>query len=274
MLLALPLAVALAQQPQNPSPMVEHTRAHTRLTEETPNGRREKLDVGTLFLPPGIGSKPTLLLFFHGDQWITEVASQRNRVAAISVVAGNGSGVYAKLFEDPQRFLRLVHEAETKAHVRFPKIILGGWSAGCGALREILKTPASYARVNSVICIDGMHSDYADGKPGPAESAIVPELLQVWLHLGHDAIAGRKRFVVTHSEIFPGTYASTTETADFILKQLKLQRRALLKWGPLGMQQLSQAQRGKFLLMGYAGDSAPDHVDQLHALPTWVKMLR
>src|ERR1051326_3364161 len=30
----------LAQQPQNPSPMVEHTRAHPRLKEEHPGGRR------------------------------------------------------------------------------------------------------------------------------------------------------------------------------------------------------------------------------------------
>jgi len=29
---------------QNPSPMVEHTRAHPRLAEQTPPGRREALD--------------------------------------------------------------------------------------------------------------------------------------------------------------------------------------------------------------------------------------
>jgi hypothetical protein len=26
--------------------------------------------------------------------------------------------------------------------------------------------------------------------------------------------------------------------------------------------------------MGYAGNSAPDHVDQLHSLPAWLKLLR
>jgi hypothetical protein len=87
-------------------------------------------------------------------------------------------------------------------------------------------------------------------------------------------MAGRKRFLLTHSEIFPGTYASTTETADFLLKQLGVKRRPILKWGPMGLQQLSEARRGKFLLMGYAGNSAPDHVDQLHSLPAWLKLLR
>jgi hypothetical protein len=80
--------------------------------------------------------------------------------------------------------------------------------------------------------------------------------------------------IVTHSEIFPGTYASTTETADYILAQLGLKRRAILKWGPMGVQQLSEARAGKFLLIGYAGNSAPDHVDQLHSLPVFLKWLR
>jgi hypothetical protein len=268
------IAVGFAQQPQNPSPMVEHTRQHQRLTEQTPAGKREKLDVGTLYLPAGLPSRAPLFLFFHGDPWIAEVAAERNRVAVISELAGNGSAVYTKLFEDPQRFLKLVKEAETKSHRRFAKVILGGWSAGCGALRQILKSPESYARVNAAICIDGVHTDYAEGKPGPVESALTEDNLQVWLHLGRDALAGRKRFMITHSEIFPGTYASTTETADYLLKQLRVPRRAVLKWGPMGMQQLSLASRGKFQLVGFAGDSAPDHVDQLHALPVWLKWLR
>jgi hypothetical protein len=274
MLVVLALAIGLAQQPQYPSPMVEHTREHTRLTEETPRGRREKLDIGTLYLPAGLSKRPELLLFFHGEPWVADVAAARNRVAVVSVLAGNGSGVYTKLFEDPHRFPQLLKEAEAKAHARFGRVILGGWSAGCGALRQILKSPESYARVNAVICIDGVHTDYADGKPGPLESALGEDNLQVWLHLGRDAMAGRKRFLLTHSEIFPGTYASTTETADFLLKQLGVKRRAILKWGPTGLQQLSEAKRGKFLLMGYAGNSAPDHVDQLHSLPAWLKLLR
>jgi hypothetical protein len=273
-LVFLAIAAGFAQQPQNPSPMVEHTRAHTRLTEQTLPGRREKLDVGTLYLPTGLPSHPELLLFFHGEPWIAEVAAARNRVAVISEVAGNGSAVYSRLFDDPQRFLRLVKEAETKSHRRFARVILGGWSAGCGALRQILKSPESYARVNSVICIDGVHTDYAGGTPGPAEPALTEDNMQVWLRLGRDAIAGRKRFMLTHSEIFPGTYASTTETADYLLKRLGVPSRAVLKWGPMGMQQISQASRSKFLMEGFAGDSAPDHEDQLHSLPVWLKWLR
>jgi hypothetical protein len=33
------------------------------------------------------------------------------------------------------------------------------------------------------------------------------------------------------------------------------------------MQQLSEAGAGQFHLLGYAGNSAPDHIDQFHAMP-------
>jgi hypothetical protein len=270
----LAFTMFLTQQKQNPSPPAPHTRAHTPLAEQTPPGQREKLDVGTLYIPAGLASRPPLLVFFHGDAWIPELAANNNRMAAISVLAGEGSGVYTKLFEDPQRFPRLLKEAEAKAHKPFGRVILGGWSAGCGALHQILRSPQSYARVNAVVCIDGVHADYVDGKPGALESSLTETNLQVWLHLGRDAMAGHKRFLLTHSEIVPGTYASTTETADYLLKHLRVSRRPVLKSGPMGMQQLSEASRGKFLLEGFAGDSAADHVDQLHSLPVWLKLLR
>jgi hypothetical protein len=259
-----------AQQPQNPSPMVEHTRAHPRLREESPPGRRETLEVGTLFLPAALKIKATipLVVHFHGGTWLPELAAARvGGVAVISMQLGSGSGVYAKPFLDPLLFLRLIAEAEAKAHVTFSPIALTSWSAGYGAVREILKVPASYARVASVLLIDGMHTGYLSGAPDP-------EGLDTFLQFARDAVAGSKRMIVTHSEIFPGTYASTTETADWLLARLAVARRVTLKWGPMGTQQLSEARRGRFLLLGYAGNSAPDHVDQLHSLPEFLKWLK
>jgi hypothetical protein len=271
--LLLVCAAAPAQQAQNPSPMVEHTRAHRRLKEETPPGQRDKLELGTLFVPAGLKARAgvPVLFFFHGGTWLPEVAAARNRVAVVSVQAGAGSGTYARLFEDPKRFLALVEDGEAKSGRRFGRIMLGGWSAGSGAIRQILQAPAAYERVSGVLLIDGMHTDYVDGKPGPLESQIGTANLEVWVKLGRDAMAGRKRVVVTHSEIFPGTFASTTETADYLAGQLGLAVRPVLKWGPMGMQQLSEARAGRFRLLGFAGNSAPDHVDQLHALPVWLK---
>ncbi len=73
--------------------------------------------------------------------------------------------------------------------------------------------------------------------------------------------------------LLPGSYASTTETADWLLDALALERTAVLSWGPRGMQQLSTVREGRFELHGYAGNSAPDHVDQLHALPELLTQL-
>jgi hypothetical protein len=43
-------------------------------------------------------------------------------------------------------------------------------------------------------------------------------------------------------------------------------RKPVLKWGPLGMQQTSEARSGRFALLGFAGNSAPDHIDHFHGM--------
>ncbi len=262
--------------PQNPSPMVEHTRVHPRLQKQAPEGRREKVALGTLFLPAKLKLKAAtpLLVFFHGGSWLPEVAAAQNRTAVISIQIGAGSSVYAKAFVDPKVFGNLLREAEAKAGVDFKPITLAGWSAGCGAIRQIMRTAVYYDLVETTIMIDGIHTSYLGGKPGPLESQIDPGNLQIFIKLARDAMAGKKRVLITHSEIFPGTFASTTETADYILKELGLHRRPIVKWGPMHTQELSEVRAGRFVLIGFAGNSAPDHVDQLHSLPEYLKWLK
>lgn len=266
----------VAQSPQNPSPMVEHTREHPRLAKTISSGQRQTLELGTLFIPKKVKEKHgvKLLLFFHGGDWLPEfaVAQQRN-MAVITVQAGAGSGSYTKLFADHTRFFKLIADAEAKSGVTFTEIDLGGWSAGCGALRQILSDPASYNRVQRVLCIDGVHTGYVNGKPGPLESLIEEDNLQVWLRFGHDAMAGKKRLMITHSEIFPGTFASTLETADYLLREWGLKAHPVVRWGPMKTQMLSEVKAGGLLVIGFAGNSAPDHVDQLHSLPEYLNWL-
>lgn len=271
---------AFAQQSQNPSPMVEHTREHPRLKQEVPPGRREKLELGSLFIPAKLKLRsPTpLFIHFHGGTWLPEVAaSHTGKTAVISIQLGSGSSVYAKPFNDQQLFMRLIAEAESKAGVKFGPISLTAWSAGYGSVREILKVPENYARVDRVLLIDGLHAGYVGGKPGTGksqESELERENLEIFLRFARDAVNGRKQMIITHSEIFPGTFASTTETADWLLAQLGLKRRTVLKWGPMKTQQLSEVRAGKFWLVGLAGNTAPDHVDQLHSLPDYLKWFR
>jgi len=266
----------VAQMPQNLSPMVEHTREHPRLAKETPAGRRVNLELGTLFVPEKVNKTRgvRLLVFFHGGDWLPEVAVAKQRnMAVISVQAGPGSSNYANLFRDPKRFPKLIADAEGKSGLKFGEIDLGGWSAGCAASRAILKDPTSYGQVSRVLCIDGIHTGYVNGRPGPEESQIETDNLQIWLQLGRDATAGKKRLIITHSEIFPGTFASTTETADYLLREWGLKPHPVVKWGPMKTQILSEVKRGRLLVIGFAGNSAPDHVDELQSLPEYLGWL-
>jgi hypothetical protein len=271
------LAAALvAQTQQNPSPMVEHTREHPRLEKTAPPGQRTALEFGTLFVPEKVKARRQvrLLMFFHGGDWLPELAvSRQPNMAVITVQAGAGSSSYEKLFTDPARLPQLIAEAETRSGLKCSEIELGGWSAGCGALRQLLKDPPSYERISRVLCIDGVHTGYVNDKPGPEESQIETDNLQIWLRFGRDAIAGKKHLIVTHSEIFPGTFASTTETADYLLHQWSLAPHPVVKWGPMKTQILSEVKSGGLLVVGFAGNSAPDHVDQLHSLPDFLVWL-
>ena len=143
--------------------MVEHTRTHPRLTETNPPGLRQKLTIGTLFIPEKLKGKRNvnLLLFFHGGNWLPELAaasseiwrSSPSRPVPVPAPTKNYSPI-------PPPSRKLLAEAQAAAGVPFGEIELGGWSAGCGALRQILSDPASYDRVSRVLCIDGVHAGY------------------------------------------------------------------------------------------------------------------
>jgi hypothetical protein len=261
-MLSAALLVGLSfQMAQNPSPMTEDTRSHDRIAQKTPKGRR----VGRAFIVGTPGAQSPIVLHFHGDAWLPEqsVAGAYADATIIAIQAGAGSDVYQDAVKTPEAFQALLAEAGT-GHERRP-VILSSFSAGYGAVRAILRH--SYKRVDSVLLMDGLHSDYADKSVSPAG-------LDVFLQFAQDAVNNRKRMLITHSEVFPGTFASTTETTDWLLRQLKLRRLPVLRWGPGGMQQLSEVRRGRLMIMGFAGNSAPDHVDHLHGMTTWLRALR
>ena len=232
--------------------MVEHTRPHPRLVKSASPlpGKRVKLEA-----------------------WIPEVAAVQLKIAVITIDTGSGSGVYARQFTDHALFGQVLRDAAAQGGVTFSSVTLTGWSAGHGAIREILSVPEYYAQVSRVLLVDGLHTGYDGGKAGPLESKLEPDHPEIFLQFARDAGAGKKAMLVTHSEIFPGTFASTTETAEWMIGQLELKRRPVLRHGPMGTQQLSEVKRGGFRLIGYAGNSAPDPVDQLHSLAEYLRWL-
>jgi hypothetical protein len=272
--------------------MVEHTRAHERLqprpldgTERTFTGPAGKPVV--VFLPASArhADRLELIIHFLGAPFVPEYAVSRlggDRVLAVVNIAP-GTGAYARPFAEPAAFDSLLeairretaaalaargHDAAGAAAVRFRAITLSGFSAGHGAIRSILREPRHFAAVDAVLLIDGLHTGYLpDGKVVAEGGALDPANLEIFLEYARAAIRGEKRFLITHSEIFPGTFASTTETTDYLLDALGLKRTPTVRWGPRGMQQLSEARQGRLQVLGFAGNSAPDHIDQFQSLP-------
>ena len=268
---------------QNPSPMVETTRRHERLAPKPLPGTTRTFagPAGKpveVWIPDGARKRDVvdLVVHFHGVAWLPEqaVAALDGHTVAAVLNLGVGSGAYDRAFADPAAFDSLLAGVQREASaaaghaVRLGRLTLVGYSAGHGAVRAILREPRHFARVDAVLLLDGMHTSYVpEGTPLANGGTLDTTNLVAFEHFARAAMRGEKRFVVTHSEIFPGTFASTTETADWLLHALGLERRPVLRWGPRGMQQLSEVRAGRFELLGFAGNSAPDHIDQLQAMP-------
>jgi hypothetical protein len=268
---------------QNPSPMSEATRAHERLTPRDlggttrsfagPGGRAVELWI------PGGRRRPDavdVVIHFLGAAWLPQqaVATLGGSTVAAVVNLGAGSGVFHRAFTDPAVFdslLAAIARETTAASgkpVRIGRVTLAGFSAGHGAIRVILREPRHFARVHAVLLLDGMHTSYVpEGQVLEKGGVLDTTNLVAFAEFARAAARGEKRFLVTHSEIFPGTFASTTETADWLLRALGLRRTPVLRWGPRGMQQLSEVRSGDFTVLGFAGNTGPDHIDHLHAMP-------
>jgi hypothetical protein len=277
-------SVSAQQVPQTPSPMADNTRPHPRITQTQVNGRRIQLTTlkgAQLFVGTKVNPRKAvpLIVHFHGFPWLVEyhIATHFPRAVLITVNLGSGSSAYGRPFEQPDLFQAMIDEASEALSLKqgWSSITLSGFSAGYGAVRAILRQEKNIAIVNNVLLLDGMHASYSpEGKLLADGGSVNATDLDSFVTFAREAVAGRKTFVFSHSEIFPGTYASTTECAEYLLWQLGIKSKAHLKNGPIGMQQLSITHVGGLSIFGYAGNTAPDHVDHLQAMPFWFKRLR
>jgi len=275
---------------QNPSPMVEHTRAHERIEPRDLAGIKRSFN-GPLDKPVEVfvaaaaqkASALDLVIHFHGGAFIPEYAvSTLGGSYAVAVVnLAPGSGVYDRTFRDPAAYDSLLANVRREVAagvghgVSFRTVTLVGFSAGHGAVRAILRDSSHFAQVDAVLLLDGLHTSYVpEGTVLEKGGMIDSTNLVAFERFAREAMRGRKRFLITHSEIFPGTFASTTETTDYLIEHLGLKRTPVLRWGPRGLQQLSEVKQARFEIMGFAGNSAPDHIDQFQAMPEMLARLR
>ncbi|ANH84144.1 hypothetical protein A8C56_22435 [Niabella ginsenosidivorans] len=277
---------------QYPSPMEESVRRHERVVFDTAKGISFTLNnllpkPVQVYLPQHLkhSGSAGLLIHFHGNAGIVAYAAEKYKgdLIAVTVNLGTGSGVYAVAFKNDsllQKLEKAVWDAVARKlgkPLQKGRLILSGFSAGYGAVRSILSSPVYFNRVAAVLLLDGLHTSYIPERKVLAEGGALDTAgLEPFLNFAREAMnpSTGKKFLFTHSEIFPGTFASTTETAAYLLNRLQVKATPVLKWGPGGMQQISEAGKGNFKVFGFAGNSAPDHIDHFSGLYYFLNRLQ
>jgi hypothetical protein len=208
-----------------------------------------------------------VVVHFHGatlveDEWRTTALD----AVIVSVnLPGYGVAQYRDRFAVPGRFAGIVGDAVKRVggtHVR--RLGLISWSAGYGAIQDVLSDDGFYAMVDTVVLLDGMHVDYKKGSPDKAGMA-------VFERFAHDAASGDKQMIVTHSAVTPIDYASTTETAAMLLASVGAARVNETVTYARGMVEWYHADKGGLHVRGFRGEGLRDHTNQAHLLDDAVR---
>lgn len=169
-----------------------------------------------------------VIVHFHGHEPARKMLVQVARgVVYVGLDEGLGSGPYADAFQAPGTFPRLLHSitaelkdysGDDRAHIRH--LALSAWSAGYGAVNEILKHGRQ--RIGALVLLDALHAGW---KPGHRhdKDGVSSAYIQPVFDFARRAMHGHGIFIFTHSQVDPVTYPSTTLTADLMLSDLGLQ---------------------------------------------------
>jgi hypothetical protein len=237
-----------------------------------------KLPTGRALVPEGRGVAADgsfrLLVHFHGAEPVRrQLAPEGFDLVIVGVDAGVGSRAYDHAFADPGAFPGLVAAAEAEvaraaglgeAHAR--GIVLSSWSAGYGAVAQILARRDP--RVEAVVLLDSLYAAYANGKRSVDRGQLAP-----FVEAARTARAGGPAFVFTYTQIATPGYASTGEVASFLLTELGVTATAAgiddtRAPGSLRFSLLSTYEEGRLRIRGYAGADRDAHCAQLHLLPS------
>lgn len=220
-----------------------------------------------------------VMIHFHGHEPVRkEWVQVMDGAVLVGIDLGIGSGAYEDAFQSPDVFPRLVENIEKamakktgkkSAHVRH--LGLSAWSAGYGAVQHILAQKGAMDRVDTVVLLDGLHCGYTG-------SAINGLPIAMFTEFAKRAVAGEKLMFVSHSSIIPPGYASTTETADYLVHEVGGKLRDVRGVGPMGMDMVTRYSKGNFHVRGFSGNDKMDHCAQIgmfrdvlkaHVKPRW-----
>lgn len=235
--------------------------------------RDAQLFVPASYTPPPSGTVP-LAVHFQGGTTIAEenfARMQRPGVLIASTLAGRSSA-FSRPFQDPQAFRALLADAEARLsrrfrhEVRFGSILITSFSAGYGAVRELLKEPEFFERIEALVMADSIYASVVSRQVRAPHA----EQMVDFLRFAQAAARDEKRFVLTHSEI-PTDYASTGECADLILAAVAGRREPSGRFTERGVPIASECHLGGLHVYGFAEATAQIHVDCLWMIPELVR---
>jgi len=243
------------------------------------------MSIGQVLLPHqgGLGKNGQfdVIIHFHGHEPIRkEFVKSAKGIVLVGIDLGIGSGAYQQSFSSPATFTNLLasveaavarHAGRPSAHIR--KLALSSWSAGYGAIEQILRQPAS-SKVDSVILLDSLHAGYTDEQAHTLKA----DQLTPFIAFAKRAAAKHTFMFMSHSSIIPPGYASTTEVAGYVVGKLGGKPKKANRQDVLGLDMIDRFDKGNFHMRGYTGDDKPDHcahiglmadIVRAHIEPRW-----
>jgi hypothetical protein len=224
--------------------------------------RWKPLGGGALHLVPEKGGidaegRFDLMLEFHGH----DLARKGFVAAAAPIVLGAMSSAtgYRSRFAGPDGLDHLVLAVEValsegrEPPAKARRVALAAWSGGYEAVAALLEHDAD--RVDSVVLLDGLH---ASRTPETMELQLAP-----FVAFAKRAARGETFMMVTHSSVDTDQFASTTETARWLIRALGGAPLEVRRDDPLGLELVYAFSQGNFHVRGYAGGEKPDHCAQL-----------
>ncbi len=266
----LVFAVALAQTPESPPfpGQVIELREHTALV------------IPEHYEPRADGVVDVLFHFHLGQRWVTEeLRAAKVNAVLIHFSPGGLSSKYAEPFRDEALFATILNEALTALQAeasisddaRWGKLNVSSFSAGFGAVRELLKKPEYVERIDGILMVDSLYAGY---EGDPAERVVAGRNMVGFRAYADRAAAGEKVLVITHTYIQPPGYAGTHETADDLIAHVGVESRSVRESGPGELVIDRRAGRGGFHVFGTEGDTGPHHVQHLRQMGHWLPLLR
>jgi len=248
-----------------------------------------KLRVGRIAIPQKGGHTKDygydVIVHFHGQTAMRMTLAQVARgVAFVGIDLGIASGPYSDAFASREAWPLLrksiesalkAQSGDSRAHIRH--LGLTAWSAGYGAVNEILKFHK--AEVDAVVLLDGLHAawDPAHNSHSTGSDVIAGPVAPT-LEFAKLALKGEKLFVFSHSEVDPVTYPSTRLTADMLMRELGIQRHAVHETAANKFGLYGTVDTKGLHIWSYRGNDKPAHCTHLTHIdravrdilePTW-----